>query len=277
MVEIKNAPAMVATSRGVTPKGLASMCDQSTRHSPRYAYRTNRQVPLTCEHCGERFTTFPSEVRKAEARGSRVKYCSRQCRRAAFAAGNSEHVCEQCGKTFTLWASQREYAESQGWTPGRFCSTACYEQSRETYRANQAERHSKPCEVCGELLAIRDDERVSAFRRRRTCSPDCQYRLMMTTRLGREPGQRLYPKAFSIALKELIRDRDGFACQECGVGESVRAHDVHHIDYDKKNCHPINLITLCRSCHVRTNQRSGRDRWIAHYRRKMKARAELWP
>jgi len=28
---------------------------------------------------------------------------------------------------------------------------------------------------------------------------------------------------------------------------------VHHINYDKKDCRPENLITLCRSCHGRTN------------------------
>jgi len=31
------------------------------------------------------------------------------------------------------------------------------------------------------------------------------------------------------------------------------AHDVHHIDYDKKHCDPMNLITLCRCCHVKTS------------------------
>ena len=29
--------------------------------------------------------------------------------------------------------------------------------------------------------------------------------------------------------------------------------DVHHIDYDKKNNSKKNLITLCRSCHAKTN------------------------
>jgi hypothetical protein len=311
----EGAPAMLATSRGVATKGLASMHHDSTpstyrrgeritftcqtcgesfdvrasqvrhrRYPPTYCSKACRntrerkaQVALACEHCGESFTTYRSEVHKAEKRGNRVRFCSVTCRKAAKAAGNTDHVCEQCGTTFTLWASHRQTAEGRGWIPGRFCSAACYEQRREQYRIDQAQSCAKPCETCGLLLAIRDDERLSAFRRRRACSPDCQYRLMMTTRLGREPGARMYPKAFSLALKALIRERDGFTCQECGVIEDGRAYDVHHIDYDKTNCHPRNLITLCRSCHARTNHKTNRDHWEAHYQSKVKARAELWP
>ncbi|TXH47080.1 MAG: HNH endonuclease, partial [Desulfurellales bacterium] len=39
----------------------------------------------------------------------------------------------------------------------------------------------------------------------------------------------------------------------CGTGEGKRKLQVHHIDYDKKNSHPDNLIALCHSCHMKTN------------------------
>ena len=35
--------------------------------------------------------------------------------------------------------------------------------------------------------------------------------------------------------------------------------NIHHIDYDKRNSNPINLITLCSSCHPKTN--FGREKW----------------
>jgi len=38
---------------------------------------------------------------------------------------------------------------------------------------------------------------------------------------------------------------------------------VHHIDYDKKNCDPENLITLCKNCHPKTN--SNRGDWIEFF------------
>lgn len=42
---------------------------------------------------------------------------------------------------------------------------------------------------------------------------------------------------------------------------------VHHIDYDKYNCNEQNLITLCRSCHPKTN--FNRDYWKLFFRRRL--------
>ena len=71
-----------------------------------------------------------------------------------------------------------------------------------------------------------------------------------------------YPMEFCKELKELIRIRDNHTCQYCGKPESDlrRKLNVHHIDYDKKNLLPKNLISLCDSCHSKTN--FNRERWI---------------
>jgi len=51
-----------------------------------------------------------------------------------------------------------------------------------------------------------------------------------------------------------IRKRDKYTCHLCGIKQqNNQIFDVHHIDYNKKNCNPYNLITLCRSCHSKTN------------------------
>lgn len=57
--------------------------------------------------------------------------------------------------------------------------------------------------------------------------------------------------------KEYIRERDGNKClnPDCWCGDDVLT--VHHIDYDKKNCNPDNLITVCRSCNSRANKDRG--------------------
>jgi len=70
-------------------------------------------------------------------------------------------------------------------------------------------------------------------------------------------------------FKEMIRDRDNHECQLCGIGENDRKHDVHHIDYNKKNTNPINLITLCRSCHGKTN--FNRDEWQLFFNERLNA------
>ncbi len=75
----------------------------------------------------------------------------------------------------------------------------------------------------------------------------------------------LYPLGWNKTFKEQIRYRDGYKCQICGCPEVEcnRKLDVHHIDYDKKNIKPNNLITLCISCHMTTN--FNRDYWYAYF------------
>lgn len=62
-----------------------------------------------------------------------------------------------------------------------------------------------------------------------------------------------YSEDRTIMLRRSIRQRDNYICQICNKQQWDTTFDVHHIDYDKKNCNPINLITLCKNCHIRTN------------------------
>lgn len=79
-----------------------------------------------------------------------------------------------------------------------------------------------------------------------------------------------YCPEFDNQLKELIRFRDGYKCQKCGCPEIEEDSklSVHHIDYDKKNCNPDNLISLCRRCNVKVN--SNRSKWTKYFNRKVK-------
>ncbi len=65
-----------------------------------------------------------------------------------------------------------------------------------------------------------------------------------------------YSLDWTRSLKKAVRERDNYLCQLCLVKKGVQ---VHHIDYNKKNCNPENLITLCRNCHSKTNQ--NREKW----------------
>jgi len=74
-----------------------------------------------------------------------------------------------------------------------------------------------------------------------------------------------YGLGWTDDLKESIRKRDNYICQECGIHQEEidRSLDVHHIDYDKHNLNPENLIALCRKCHVKTN--INREYWIKYF------------
>ena len=71
---------------------------------------------------------------------------------------------------------------------------------------------------------------------------------------------KLYGFEWTKLLKHSIRTRDCFVCQMCKKNGWI----VHHIDYNKKNCDPKNLITLCRSCHAKTN--FNREHWVDYFK-----------
>jgi len=77
---------------------------------------------------------------------------------------------------------------------------------------------------------------------------------------SREP----YSVDWSKTLRRSIRERDKYICQLCKEPQGDRALCVHHIDYNKKNCDPDNLISLCLKCHIKTNQ--DREFWTKFFK-----------
>ena len=84
-----------------------------------------------------------------------------------------------------------------------------------------------------------------------------------------------YGLEFNNELKEKIRERDYYRCQQCfrhqdelflptGVPYKL---SIHHIDYNKQNNVPSNLISLCKTCHGQTHY--NRKEWIEYFQNKM--------
>ncbi len=72
-----------------------------------------------------------------------------------------------------------------------------------------------------------------------------------------------YGTEFNKKVKQFILERDNYICQ---YSDCIEIHDrlhIHHIDYDKKNNKPKNLITLGTSCHTKTNY--NRQYWTEYY------------
>jgi len=69
-----------------------------------------------------------------------------------------------------------------------------------------------------------------------------------------------YPPEFK-QLRAIIRQRDDYKCQICGVPERecIRQLEVHHIDEQPENNSPENLISLCTQCHL--SIRRDREFW----------------
>lgn len=77
-----------------------------------------------------------------------------------------------------------------------------------------------------------------------------------------------YPAEFwKKCFKDMIRDRDNRKCQICGIPEMRKALDIHHIDYDKRNVDPENLVSLCHKCHGKTN--FNREQWQEYFNQEL--------
>lgn len=74
-----------------------------------------------------------------------------------------------------------------------------------------------------------------------------------------------YGIEFNNKFKRAIRKRDNQVCMLCGIHREKlkKALDVHHINYDKKLTIPQNCISLCRKCHIKTNQ--NRKHWVKFF------------
>lgn len=79
-----------------------------------------------------------------------------------------------------------------------------------------------------------------------------------------------YGMDFNKELKQYILERDNYTCQDPNCDGNHKKLHIHHIDYNKKNNNSENLITLCSSCHMKTNKINKRQFYTEYYQTIMK-------
>ena len=62
------------------------------------------------------------------------------------------------------------------------------------------------------------------------------------------PGIGKYGKDWTTKLRSWVMERDGYRCQVCDATEKTL--QVHHVDHDRANNKPTNLLTVCAPCHL---------------------------
>ena len=74
-----------------------------------------------------------------------------------------------------------------------------------------------------------------------------------------------YDVFFNNKFKRAIRKRDNQICMLCGIHKERlnRALDIHHINYNKLLTISENCISLCNSCHTKTNE--NREHWTKFF------------
>jgi endogenous inhibitor of DNA gyrase (YacG/DUF329 family) len=212
----------------------------------------------TCEICGKEFTRNPASVNKGHGR-----FCSKRCSGISQRKDKVSVSCVNCGNDFLVHPYRAETA--------RFCSVECHGQweSREkrgTKSQNWKGKVEKTCEYCGKKYL-----EYPYFESRRFCSMKCKGKWQSVAYAGENShlwrgGKSDYPDTFDATFKQMIRKRDNGQCAIC----EKRAKCVHHINYIKDDTTPSNCITLCTSCHGRTN--FHRPYWQGYFTELMETR-----
>lgn len=166
----------------------------------------------------------------------------------------SGNKCSECGKKISHGAKTccdcRDYSWSKEsrekrsgknhWTYGRTISEETRKKIGDASRGRTSPCKGKPW---SEARRQADNRRKETF---------------VYSSIKADNG-REYPHDWS-EIRGMIYERDNWTCQECGSkcvpygrSETKRVIQCHHIDYDTKNCIEDNLVTLCLSCHFKTN------------------------
>lgn len=241
-------------------------------------------ITVNCAWCGKEKQVKPHRVKE-----NKNHFCGVDCHnhwRAIstnhynYKGGKVAVNCAWCGKEKQVLPAIKRYYKNH------FCRGA---DCQAKYNAKHFRGESSPAWRGGRFVAVncaycKKSFTVTKYRasdyKNNFCSPACHSSWVKENQVLRNnPNWRggisfePYPVAWNGNLKEKVRERDARTCQHCGKpeAESRRKLDVHHIDYNKDNLDPENLISLCNSCHGKTHGR--REYWKGYF---IRLRASRW-
>lgn len=237
--------------------------DKKRKGGPHWNPNKGNKITVKCSNCGKEKTILQTQRKKYSD-----KYFCRKCYLELSHKGTikyhpdtkQEVVCPKCGKV-------RRYKPSYAKKVGKYCMKC--KNTGERNAAWKGGNVEVKCADCGKINKLRPGvarkyKDGSMLYRCKACSdknkPCGPENHAWRGGISFAP----YSMEWTPELRRKIRKRDNYVCQICGEHQPTsRKMPVHHIDYDKTNCSPQNLITLCGKCHTKTNYR--RDHWQKHF------------
>lgn len=233
-------------------------------------------VAKICGHCSRDFFT-------PNRRHETVKYCSRDCKTAA---GWEEIACPVCATSFKRKKSDGKRSEV------KYCSPACYRATllgRSNKVPADAPRYYKVCETCSKDFRVTETRKDSA----RWCSRECQKfsptfksecsEVQQGDKSWRWTGGTYQNKHGYVRSKQkvngvetakmthreivlelmLISDPSHpFILEVGGMRKLDSLIEVHHIDRDRSNNAPSNLLAVTKFAHSQIHHRNRKpDPW----------------
>lgn len=171
-------------------------------------------------------------------------------------------ACQNCGNSYLTYK----------YNPGNYCDKSCSKMNK--FRSNETK-----IKISLSLEGIKHSEESKkkmseslkgvGLGRKHT---EESKRKIAKSRVGKYGGKNSphwlggiscepYCQDWTKVLKDFIKERDGYKCLNPYCFGNIYRLSVHHIDYNKKNCEPRNLITLCTSCNARANKDREWHEW----------------
>ena len=250
------------------------------------------KMQKTCKQCGKIFEFF-----KCGQKAIKANFCSKECKKNYYVKIKIKIICEVCKKEFYILPNRLKYYNR------RFCNKKCrvigltgkqgtnYKNAehkakciicKKEFKFFISEKKWRPCIICSKKCANiyaknripwskgkskETDKRLLGASKKLEGKNNPMYGRVLDRHPNWQGGKSFepYPLGWTKTFREQIRYRDKYKCQICGIPEieNCRKLAIHHIDYNKENINPENLISLCVFCHTKTN--FNRDKWKEYF------------
>jgi len=146
---------------------------------------------------------------------------------------HTEIPCDYCGKLFYIPTRYLTRSKTH------YCSSGCKADS-------QRERVNLTCALCGKEFSRTKSHILSEVS---FCSRDCKDRAQRIHG-GIEDIIPDHYKNGKASYRRIAKRHYVWRCEICGYDEHELLLQVHHIDSNRENNEPSNLIVLCPNCHT---------------------------
>lgn len=238
--------------------------------------RNNREVKINCERCGKEHWVRWQRVRRGQGR-----FCSLECANEQQVEDNKENWGKENARFH--WDKGRNcwYAYWKDEATGKLASTTKAKWLWEwwgkhipdKYVVTYKDGNPENCEIDNlEIISRSSWNELHLIGHE--VSDETRKKISIAHTGSQDwmgfVEEKKYP-GFSKRLKKYIKKRDNYICQscQCDLRKSNRAR-IHHIDGDKTNPNPDNLILLCVSCHSLIHSKKEVTHKILEYRKKLK-------
>jgi len=255
----------------LTPEHAIELCRQ---HANRQYSRSPKALPgrAYIEMTGQKINRWTFvETRGNDAKGRKLWLCRCECGNERVLSG----IVVRYGAPKSCGCLRREASSISG----RTLATQYPEHARQMGLANKGRHHYSQmvpqrlviCKQCNTMFLTADGTSKKQREAATFCNTECWYnyiRVHPDQSPNWHGGYQPYYGPIWDRQAKTARERDGHTCQRCGKHQTKPRLQVHHLkplrgfeSWETAN-ELNNLITLCKSCHRRTESELDQQRRI---------------